>query len=364
MTRSTPSTRDPATSYDVSAWMLLSLANDGLTAFRRTGGRAGAQVVPDLAQSLPTPSDGGRTYTFALRPGVRFSTGRAVRPSDVKRGIERSLHAEQAAFGLLDGIASITADDASRTIVIRLERPDPDFLYRLALPFAAAVPPGVRKPLDDRAGHRAVPDRGAATAGTYGWSATPTSGSGRRSRSRTAIRTSSRPRSTSAAGEAVDGDPRGPQATSRRSTSSDATDDQRPAAARAGARARGRRSCSPPGCSSTRACRRSTALDARRAFSLAIDRRAAVAAFGGANAARQTCRILPPASSGYRPDCPARDLGKARALVRRSGTRGARVTLWSGKPGFSGLNPVITEALRAIGYRTRVHELPMERYFR
>ena len=70
---------DPATSYDVDAWMLLSITNDGLTAFRRTGGRAGTQVVPNLAQSLPTPSDGGRTYTFVLRRGVRYSTGREVR---------------------------------------------------------------------------------------------------------------------------------------------------------------------------------------------------------------------------------------------------------------------------------------------
>ena len=59
--------------------MLLSIVYDGLTAFRRTGGSAGTQVVPNLAQSLPAPSDGGRTYTFAMRPGVRFSTGREVR---------------------------------------------------------------------------------------------------------------------------------------------------------------------------------------------------------------------------------------------------------------------------------------------
>jgi DNA-binding beta-propeller fold protein YncE len=53
--------RDPATSYNQDAWMFLSLVHDGLTGLRRTGGRAGTQVVPDLAQSLPAPSDGGRT---------------------------------------------------------------------------------------------------------------------------------------------------------------------------------------------------------------------------------------------------------------------------------------------------------------
>ena len=92
---------DPATSYDLNAWMLLSITHDGLTAFRRTGGRAGAQVVPNLAQALPAPSDGGRTYTFVVRPGVRFSTGRAVRASDVERGIERRSAPSTQAFGLL-----------------------------------------------------------------------------------------------------------------------------------------------------------------------------------------------------------------------------------------------------------------------
>ena len=102
---------------------LLSLTNDGLTAFRWVGGTAGTDLVPDLAEAIPTPSDGGRTYTFTVRDSVRFSTGQPVRPSDIKRGIERSLNAEQAAYGLLDGIKSIAADDANRTIVIRLDAP-------------------------------------------------------------------------------------------------------------------------------------------------------------------------------------------------------------------------------------------------
>ena len=146
--------------------------------------------MPDLAEAIPTPSDGGRTYTFTVRDGVRFSTGRPVRPSDIKRGIERSLNAEQAAFGLLDGIESIAADDANRTIVIRLRRPDPDFPYRLALPFASAVPPGTRGAAEHRARRRGpTGSRGSSLAGASVSSATASTGRGPRSRSRTAIRT-------------------------------------------------------------------------------------------------------------------------------------------------------------------------------
>src|SRR5262249_55918641 len=79
---------DPASG---DAWELLTLTNDGLLGYGRAGGAEGYRVVPDLAVALPTVSDGGRTYTFELRPGIRYSTGATVRPADVRRGIERSL---------------------------------------------------------------------------------------------------------------------------------------------------------------------------------------------------------------------------------------------------------------------------------
>ena len=46
-------------------------------------------MVPDLATALPAPTDGGRTYTFHLRKGVRYSTGAPVLAGDIRRGIER-----------------------------------------------------------------------------------------------------------------------------------------------------------------------------------------------------------------------------------------------------------------------------------
>src|SRR5689334_10720762 len=50
-----------------------------------------ARMVPDLARSAPQVSDGGRTVTVELKPGIRFSppVNRVVTSRDVKYAIER-----------------------------------------------------------------------------------------------------------------------------------------------------------------------------------------------------------------------------------------------------------------------------------
>jgi peptide/nickel transport system substrate-binding protein len=133
---------------------------DSLTALRRSGGAAGLTLVPDLARTLPRPADGGTTYTFTLRPGIRYSNGVALRASDIRRGIQRQLiNGHVAAIpNYYDGIpgasacrqhprrcdlsAGIITDDAAGTVTFRLARADPDFLYKLAWSFVAPAPPG------------------------------------------------------------------------------------------------------------------------------------------------------------------------------------------------------------------------------
>ena len=44
----------------------------------------------DCPGDLPAPSDGGLTYRFQLRPGLRYSTGAPVRARDVRASIERA----------------------------------------------------------------------------------------------------------------------------------------------------------------------------------------------------------------------------------------------------------------------------------
>ena len=152
-----PAAIDPV-AYDRYLWRLLAMTNNGLVGFRRTGGVGGSLLVPDLAASLPKPTDDGLTYTFRLRRGVRYSSGDLVRPGDIRRGIER-------AFGNKDGFfrhyqviqgaadcrptappcdlsAGIVVADRARTVTFHLTRPEPDFLALLALPAAYATPAG------------------------------------------------------------------------------------------------------------------------------------------------------------------------------------------------------------------------------
>ncbi len=139
------------------AWAILAMTNDGLVGLRRVSGVEGVEVVPDLAVSLPSPTDDGRTYTFRLRPGIRYSTGRLVEPADIRRALERVFELRPPSPGRqyydailgarrcqpgrrCDLARGIVTDDAARTVTFHLVAPDADFLTKLAMPWADAVP--------------------------------------------------------------------------------------------------------------------------------------------------------------------------------------------------------------------------------
>src|SRR4029450_7391680 len=56
-------------------------------------GAAGKRLIPEVAASWPEVTDGGRTYTFRIRRGYRFSppSGGAVRGESCRDAIERFL---------------------------------------------------------------------------------------------------------------------------------------------------------------------------------------------------------------------------------------------------------------------------------
>jgi YVTN family beta-propeller protein len=149
---------DPGIAFMLFPPQLLGMTNDGLVTLKHVGGSDGTQLVPDLAVSLPASADHGRSYRFEVRRGIRYSTGEPVRPEDFRRAIERDFRigspggpffadivgADRCAgkgkpCDLSEGIA---VDDQADTVTFRLTRPDPEFLYKLTLTFAFAVPPG------------------------------------------------------------------------------------------------------------------------------------------------------------------------------------------------------------------------------
>jgi YVTN family beta-propeller protein len=153
-----PASIDPASPYSFSFWRLLIMTNDGLVGYRRTGGVDGATFVPDLATSIPAPTQGGRTYTFNLRRGIRYSDGKPVLASDFRYALERAFHVVGGLapyFEVLVGgshcfahpqtcslAKGIVTHDRIRQVIFHLVRPDPDFLYQLALPVADPLPTG------------------------------------------------------------------------------------------------------------------------------------------------------------------------------------------------------------------------------
>jgi ABC-type oligopeptide transport system substrate-binding subunit/class 3 adenylate cyclase len=120
----------------------------------------GSQIVPEVAAAMPRVSAHGRTYTFRIRPGFRFSppSNQEVTAATFKYSIERALSPglgpEAPASGFLSDIVGARAfhagkaDEVSGIVArgdvlrIRLVAPSGDFLTRLSMPFFAAVPIG------------------------------------------------------------------------------------------------------------------------------------------------------------------------------------------------------------------------------
>jgi peptide/nickel transport system substrate-binding protein len=154
-----PDHLDTGIGFAVEGWELTEATGNGLVKFKDAPGPGSSQIVPDLAVAMPKITDGGKTYTFKMHSGVRFSppVNRPAVPSDVKYAIERLYHVSSPGVGfytdivgaskfaktLKGGIKGIVADDKRMTITFHLEHPDGAFLDILAMPFAFAVPNGM-----------------------------------------------------------------------------------------------------------------------------------------------------------------------------------------------------------------------------
>ncbi len=379
-------------SDNLDSWPVLASMYDGLVAYRKTGGASGQAIVPDLAVSVPVPSDAGLTYTFTLRDTIRFSNGHLLTPQDVVATFERVL-LKRTGSGrgslpeLVGGSTCIprhpeacdlsrgvVADEGAGTVTFHLVRRAPDFLLILAtLPFSI-VPAGT--PIDLKG--EPIPATGPYVIGDLGqhgslvlernqmfheWSA---DAQPEGFADRIEVMRGVDPHEQVAMVErgeadiALDGVPVDLIKGLERRASDQLLRSQFPAMGALALNTQTYPFKNP---------------DARRAVAYALDRDAlnrAAAAFAtgeeihGAGLAEEpvvTCQILPPNTPGYAPYCPytrpgsgvigewaGPDLSRATALVDRSGTKGAEVTIGM-SPCLDPIAKLVTDTLIDLGYQ-------------
>jgi YVTN family beta-propeller protein len=384
--------------YGFDTWMLDSLAYDGLVAYRRADGVAGATLVGALATRPPPPSSDGRTYVFTLRKALRYSNGNLVQVGDFRASMERYLRVTGDAvppfYAHIAGVPrcmrrparcdlsrGIESDPAARTITLHLTAPDPELLDKLTLPFAFVVPPGTP----------ATGSMGLAPPGTGPYriaSADPRRGW------RLVRNPRFRPTAARPAGFADRIDfTRQPERSIEKGIAAVQRGDadvvfaanpfdsplSRARLATLVTDAPGRVHSLPEPTTNWifLNVRRAPFDDVRvrRAVNLATDRAALVELAGGPQVATATCQFVPPAFPGYEPDCPysvapargrgwtAPDVARARRLIAASGTAGATVVVDVPTSQGQRYGRYFVSLLRSLGFRPRMRVLPDNQYF-
>ena len=382
-------TSDPAFYASANNPQFTGLTWDALVTFQQSTGAGGVRLVPDLAVSIPTPTDGGRTYAFRVRRGIRYSDGQPLLAGDFRRGVERLFRDRSPGTSVYAGLVGaaacvrhpsgcnlvqgIVTNNAQGTVVFHFTEPDPEFLDQLTeFAFSAPVPPGTP---DREPGQRTVPGTGpyeivANSPAEIRFVRNPYfrewSHAAQPAGNPNEIVWQSAP-SLQAAVTAVEqgradwlfGQP--PYAEYHQLELQDP----------------GQLHNNPQWSVNILPINTHVApfndLDVRQALNYAINRAKIAQFYGGPSFAAPACQAIVPGIPGYRRYCPytlhprangawsAPDMTLARQLVARSGTIGERIELIGAPPDAftpTAITGYIAGVLRALGYRVHVSVIP------
>jgi len=157
---------DPTGEYLGNAWAILTnLLVRPLIGYKHQAGAAGNALIGDLATDVPKPTDGGLTYTYHLRSGIKFGppVNRVITSKDVAYALDRLADANDGGeyafyYTVIKGWNEAAAQSAktkklvhvsgvstpdNNTLVIHLTQPTGDFNYRMGMPATAPIPPEV-----------------------------------------------------------------------------------------------------------------------------------------------------------------------------------------------------------------------------
>ncbi|MEV6109379.1 ABC transporter substrate-binding protein [Streptomyces sp. NPDC051940] len=152
---------DPQRGYYGFMWDFARYYTRQLITYKAEPGKASTELVPDMASGLAEVSDGGKTYKYTLKDGVKWEDGQPVTTKDIKYGIERIWAQDVLSGGpiylqqVLDpegkykgpykdtsadklGLSAIETPD-DKTIIFKLPKANSDFEQMLAMPSATPV---------------------------------------------------------------------------------------------------------------------------------------------------------------------------------------------------------------------------------
>ena len=334
---------------------------------------------------MPKVTNSGKTYTFTLRKGIKFSNGKTVTVADVLATFQRLFKVSSPNSGswyddIVGGPAcvktpatctlkgGVVVNAATNTVVFNLITPDSEFLDQLAVPFGSIIPAST--PAKDQ-GDTPIPGTGAYYFASYNpnsalvmkrnpyfkvWSA------------------AAQPQGYPNEIEMTFGLPVESEVTAVENGQADWIFDPIPA---------DRLGTISTTYASQVHVHSLTAdwyapmnmniapfnnLKARQAVNYALNKNSLVKLYGGTELAQPTCTILPPAFPGYTKYCAYNstssstyagpDLAKAKALVKASGTSGDKVAVVAqNDPVDEAVGEYIQGVLNQIGYKATLKPL-------
>jgi peptide/nickel transport system substrate-binding protein len=379
-----PDSYDPVLLQTNQGNQALQLVYTGLVTYKHATGPAGNELIPGLAEAMPTISADRKTYTFKLRSGLKYSDGSPVAASDFEHTVKRLLYlggpyssfstviegadAYQKAKQANGDISGITSDDKTGEITVKLTQPDSKFLFAIAL-VSAAPTPAAKSPFKSST---KIPGAGPYTMSiqnpTRQFTLTKTPGFD--------VPTIPKPKldTIKVVKETV---PKMTQDVINNKLdfmTEDPAGDDLPLV-RAKYSSRFRMDPNPPNTYwffMNETAKPFDKLEVRQALNYAIDSRALERVFGGR--LQPSCNFLPPgyAGNGYEkidpcpygdPNGPG-DMAKARALVEKSGYKGMSVTAWGNtKDPRPAIVDYLRDLLNQMGFKAKTKILDQQVYF-
>ncbi|SOC15267.1 ABC transporter substrate-binding protein [Rhodobacter maris] len=382
---SSQGTLDPHINYTSQFWQLYAFLYDGLVGFKKVGGADSKEVVPDLAEAMPVISNDGKTYTFTLRKGIKFSDGSDMTATDVLASFQRIFKVLGPTAGTfyngivgadtclaepagctLDG--GVIIDEAAGTVTINLTAADPEFLFKLSAPHASILP-SETTPKDN--GNEPIPGTGAYMVKSYD-----------ANNSMVIVRNPafkewSKDAQPDGYVDEIDYTFGGTEEAAVNAIMNGQADwmfDTPPAdrLAELSTTAPDQIHLSPLAAWWYAPMNVNLApfddVRVRQALNYAIDRDALVSLFGGPALAQPVCQVLPPEFPGHEDQCiytqdpgtswSAPDMEKAQALVDESGTKGAKITVVTEDNAASrGIGTYLQSVLSDLGYDAAVQTI-------